>query len=259
MAGIARKWIARRASHLLHTEPLFVVSSYRGSINAGPRIDPARFRFRRLVQSLRLPPLPRMDSSRWSYPVNRPPANRSVGFAILPPNSRTYWRWFMKIYVAYEWAGDEKDRAIPISMIALWTVDRACFQILRFVFGDYIFDIFFKKVNIGFYATFLKWQFNGNRNGGILEFYRKTDDFLPKLVHAILKHLRSSSSRSRIFINGRIILNRSPFLIFSRATGLGWRQGLCEDRASYYHRSRPSTITIMRPIGFNDWSVNYRP
>lgn len=52
-------------------------------------------------------------------------------------------------------------------------------------------------------------------------FIETDDDFLPKLVHAILKHLRSSSSRSRIFINGRIILNRSPFLIFSRATGLG--------------------------------------
>lgn len=75
------------APTLLHTELLFVVSSYRGSINAGPRIDPPRFRFRRLfVRSLRLPftpSPPRMDSPRWSYPVNRPPlSNRSVGFAI---------------------------------------------------------------------------------------------------------------------------------------------------------------------------------
>lgn len=82
MAGIARKWIARRASHLLYsTEPLFVVSSYRGSINAGPRIDPARFRFRRLfVQSLRSTTHPEWIHRVGPIPLIAPLANRSVGF-----------------------------------------------------------------------------------------------------------------------------------------------------------------------------------
>lgn len=72
----------------------------------------------------------------------------------------------------------------------------------------------------------MQHSLSGNLMAIVMEeywnFIETDDDFLPKLVHAILKHLRSSSSRSRIFINGRIILNyRSPFLIFSRATGLG--------------------------------------
>lgn len=75
------------APTLLHTELLFVVSSYRGSINAGPRIDPPRFRFRRLfVRSLRLPSTP--SPPEWIHrvgpiPLIGPlPSNRSVGFAI---------------------------------------------------------------------------------------------------------------------------------------------------------------------------------
>lgn len=151
------------APTLLHTELLFVVSSYRGSINAGPRIDPPRFRFRRLfVRSLRLPSTP--SPPEWIHRVGPIPLIGPLSridpldsrFDALPPNSRTYCRWFMKIYVAYEWAGDEKDWARHFDDCAL-NGDKARFQILRCVQWLYIQRclsfFFFRKSKCVFRAT----------------------------------------------------------------------------------------------------------
>lgn len=137
------------APTLLHTELLFVVSSYRGSINAGPRIDPPRFRFRRLfVRSLRLPftpSPPRMDSPRWSYPVNRPSPLESIRWIRDSTLCRRtagriagdLWRFTSRMNEP----GTKKiERAI--SMIALWTVTKLASKSFV-VFSDYIFrDVF---------------------------------------------------------------------------------------------------------------------